>query len=93
MRNERMNILRRSVRAAEAAARKDVAAQTTVNRRIEVTVERETVTMLVRGQPAHNEQEAVLEKDQTEATRLELPPPAPTSEDEEKQRQNAKERR
>jgi hypothetical protein len=44
-----MNILRCGVQAAKAASQKN-AAQATVNQRIEVTVERETVTVLVRGQ-------------------------------------------
>jgi hypothetical protein len=45
-----MNILRRGVPAVEEAGKQGVA-EATVNRRIEVTVERETVTMLVRSQP------------------------------------------
>jgi hypothetical protein len=44
-----MNILRRGVPASKEAG-KEGASQGSVNRRIEVTVERETVTMLVRGQ-------------------------------------------
>jgi hypothetical protein len=43
-----MNILRRGVPAAKEATKKS-AADATVGRRIEVTVERETVTMLVRN--------------------------------------------
>lgn len=48
-----MNILRRGVQAAKAACKKRVAG-TDASRRIEVMVERETVTMLVRGQPQVN---------------------------------------
>jgi hypothetical protein len=48
-----MNILRRWARATKETAQEG-AAKATVSRRIEVTVERETVTMLVRGQPAGN---------------------------------------
>ena len=44
-----MNILRRGVPPSKETGKKG-AAQGSVNRRIEVTVERETVTMLVRGQ-------------------------------------------
>ena len=44
-----MNILRRGVPASKETGMEG-AAQGSVNRRIEVTVERETVTMLVRGQ-------------------------------------------
>ena len=44
-----MNILRRGVPPSKEAG-KEGAAQGSVNRRIEVTVEREIVTMLVRGQ-------------------------------------------
>jgi hypothetical protein len=44
-----MNILRRGVPASKETG-KEGASQSSVNRRIEVTVERETVTMLVRGQ-------------------------------------------
>ncbi|MGA3080109.1 MAG: hypothetical protein ABSD44_01860 [Terracidiphilus sp.] len=46
-----MNILRRGVSAGEEASHKD-APEPAVTRRIEVTVERETVTMLVRSRPA-----------------------------------------
>ena len=61
----RMNILRRGVPAAKAASKKN-AAQATVNQRIEVTVERETVTVLVRGQPAMSEQEAASKTAETD---------------------------
>ena len=44
-----MNILRQGVLASKETG-KEGASQGSVNRRIEVTVERETVTMLVRGQ-------------------------------------------
>lgn len=50
-----MNILRRGVPEAEAAA------EATVSRRIEVTVERETVTVLVRGQPKEGTKEGIEE--------------------------------
>jgi hypothetical protein len=45
-----MNVLRRDLPVA-VVAREKSAAEATVTRRIEVTVERETVTVLVRGQP------------------------------------------
>jgi hypothetical protein len=56
MRSGGTNILRRGVPALEAgnvleAGNKKDAAEAGVSRRIEVTVERETVTMLVRAQP------------------------------------------
>ena len=45
-----MNILRRGVRTTETAGNK-IDAEISGTRRIEVTVERETVSVLVRGQP------------------------------------------
>jgi hypothetical protein len=49
-----MNILRRWARATKEAAGEG-AAKATVSRRIEITVERETVTMLVRSEPVKNQ--------------------------------------
>ena len=80
-----MNILRRRVPAAEAAG-KNGPAEPTVNRRIMVTVERETVTLLVRGQPAKSEQEAASKTAEDQAGRLQLPSPAPAGEDKVKKR-------
>jgi hypothetical protein len=48
-----MNILRRGVPASKETG-KEGASQSSVNRRIEVTVERETITMLVRAHPVKN---------------------------------------
>lgn len=45
-----MNILRRGVPAGDEASQNNTP-EATVTRRIEVTVERETVTMLVRAHP------------------------------------------
>ena len=45
-----MNIIRRGTPAAEPGNKKSFT-EPAMNRRIEVTVERETVTVLVRGQP------------------------------------------
>jgi hypothetical protein len=67
-----MNILRCGVPAAKAARKKN-AAQATVNQCIEVTVERETVTVLVRGQPAKSEQGAASKTAEGQAERLQLP--------------------
>lgn len=75
-----MNILRRDIPSAEAAAK------ATVSRRIEVTVERETVIMLVRGQPAMSEQEAASITAEDQAGRLQLPSPIPAGEDNGKKR-------
>jgi len=70
-----MNILRRRVPAAEAAG-KNGPAEVGVNQRIEVTVERETVTMLVRGQPKQDNQKPASDKVGLESQHLGLPPPA-----------------
>jgi hypothetical protein len=74
------NILRRGVPATIANSKKG-SAEAIVNRRIEVTVERETVTMLVRGQPKENQDGPASGKDRPESDRLELPPPAPANEE------------
>jgi hypothetical protein len=71
-----MNILRRGIPALEAAGRK-VAAEATLNRRIEVTVERETVTLLVRGLPKDGRDERASGGSGPESESQELPPPAP----------------
>jgi hypothetical protein len=47
-----------------------------VSRRVEVTVERETVTMLVRGQPKEGTEEPVIGDSGPESGRLEQQPPA-----------------
>jgi hypothetical protein len=73
-----MNILRRRIPAAEAAG-KNGPAEPTVNRRIMVTVERETVTVLVRGQP-NDDQKPASDKGELEPQHLGLPPPAPARE-------------
>ena len=78
-----MNILRRGVQAVKAAGKKN-AAQATVSQRIEISVERETVTVLVRGQPQGNVEGPASGKDEPESRRPELPPPASDSEDEDK---------
>jgi hypothetical protein len=72
-----MNILRRGVAASEAINKKD-AAEATGNRRIQVTVERETVTMLVRGQPkeAREEQASGNSGPESERRKPLLPGPA-----------------
>ena len=80
-----MSILRRGVPAAKAASVKSVA-EAPLSRRVEVTVERETVTVLVRGQPKDNEEGPASGNDGPESKLLELPPPAPASEEEEKNR-------
>ena len=74
-----MNILRRRVPAAEAAD-KNGPAEVAVNQRIEVTVERETVTVLVRGQPKEDDQKPASDKGELEPQHLGLPPPAPARE-------------
>jgi hypothetical protein len=68
-----MNIIRRPVSEKEAVS-PESAAEPTVRRRIEVTVERETVTMLVRGQASAELQ--ALGEIRAKAVRLELPPSA-----------------
>ena len=75
-----MNILRRRVRAMKEAA-KEGTAEATVSRRIEITVERETVTVLVRGQPAMSKQEAESKTAEDQAGQLQVPLPAPVDED------------
>lgn len=69
-----MNILRRRVPAAEAAD-KNGPAEVAVNQRIEVTIERETVTVLVRGQPKDNDRKPASDKAGLESQHLGLPRP------------------
>jgi hypothetical protein len=76
-----MNILRRGVLAAKAACKKRVAG-VPVNRRIEVTVERETVTVLVRGHPKDNEEGLVSGQVGPESELLKLPPSALANDEE-----------
>jgi len=61
-------------------------AKPAMSRLIKVTVERETVTLLVRGQPAKSEQEAASKTAEDQAGRLQLPSPAPAGEDKVKKR-------
>ncbi|MGA3161433.1 MAG: hypothetical protein ABSC77_09465 [Terracidiphilus sp.] len=70
-----MNILRRGATAAEANS-KESFSEPAKNQRIEITVERETVTMLVRGQTVENHQAPALESVTPEPECLELPPSA-----------------
>jgi hypothetical protein len=79
MKMKRITIVRRGLPAPEAAG-KNGPAEATVNRRIMVTVERETVTVLVRGQPKDNDQKPASEKAGLESQHLELLPPAPARE-------------
>jgi hypothetical protein len=60
-----MNILRHGVPAAKDDAKAPV------SRRVEITVERETVTMLVRGQPKEGKEEPAIEDSGSES---EVPP-------------------
>ncbi len=79
MKKKRIPIVRRDLPEAEAVGENSLA-ETTVNRRIMVTVERETVTVLVRGQPQEDAQKSASEKAGLEAQYLGLPPPAPALE-------------
>ena len=71
-----MNILRRGAPAEEAKS-KEPCAEPAMSRRVKVTVERETVTVLRRGRPEENETKPAGEIVAPEAGRLELSPPAP----------------
>ena len=75
-----MNILRRGGPAEETGNKKSFA-EPAMSRRVKVTVERETVTVLVRGQPAKSEQEAASKTAEDQAGRLQLPSPAPAGEE------------
>jgi hypothetical protein len=68
-----VNILSRIVPATGANAR-ELEAKPTVHRRVEVTVERESLSVLVPGQPAACTTGTASGKSQTEAPRLELLP-------------------
>jgi hypothetical protein len=76
-----MNILRRGIPAAEAKSQ-EPPAEPVMSRRVKVTVERETVTVLVRGQPgqaAVEPQTIAVEPASAngqESKPPELPPPA-----------------
>jgi hypothetical protein len=50
-----------------------------VRRRIEITVEQETVTLLMRGRPEMNEMEPSGASGALQSGRLELSPPAPST--------------
>jgi len=67
-----MNILRRGATEAEANS-KESFPEPAKSQRIEITVERETVTMLVRGQTVENQQEPALESVAPEPECMELP--------------------
>ena len=71
-----MNILRRGLPAVEEESKKGVA-EATVNRRIEVTVERETVTMLVRSQQKGGREEPAGGCSAPESGRPQLQPSRP----------------
>jgi hypothetical protein len=71
-----MNILRRGAPSEEANS-KEFFAEPAMNRRVKVTTERETVTVLVRGRPAQNQQAPASERAGLESEHLELPPPEP----------------
>jgi hypothetical protein len=81
-----MNILRRVLPETKAESRES-ASEPTERRRIEVTVERETVTVLVRGQPGRATAEAQTIaaepacEGEPESRPPELPPPAPAREE------------
>jgi hypothetical protein len=75
-----MNILRRSAPEAKAKSKESVA-QPAMSRCVKVTVERETVTVLVRGQPAMSKQEAESKTAEDQAGQLQVPLPAPVDED------------
>ncbi|MGA3328539.1 MAG: hypothetical protein ABSF45_29165 [Terriglobia bacterium] len=68
-----VNILSRIVPATGANAR-EMEAKPTVHRRVEVTVERESVSVLVPGQPAARAAGTAGAKSRTEAPCAELPP-------------------
>jgi hypothetical protein len=76
-----MNILRRVLPETKAESQ-EIATEPTVHRRVKVTVERETVTVLVRGQPgqaAAEPQTIAVEPacaEEPESRPPELPPPA-----------------
>ena len=70
-----MSILRRSAPKAEAKSKEPVA-EPAKSRRVKITVERETVTMLVRGQPEEIETKPIGETSAPESGRRELSPPA-----------------
>jgi hypothetical protein len=68
-----MNILRRWLRETKEADQ-DVASQPAMNQRIQVTVERETITLLVRGPQTRDQQAPTAEIAAEEILRLEPPP-------------------
>jgi hypothetical protein len=84
-----MNILRRGIPAAEAKSQ-EPPAEPAMSRRVKVTVERETVTVLVRGQPVKAAVEpqatavAPVSAELQEPRPPELLPPAPAGEDKQK---------
>jgi hypothetical protein len=73
-----MNIIRRSVPATEVSGG-EILSEPAVSRRIEVTVERETVTVLVRGQPSQDREARGSPGDTPEAECPALQPLAPAS--------------
>ena len=75
-----MTILRRKAPAAKVDARENEA-EPIVHQRIEITVEREWISMLVRKQAGATRQEPAREQPGAEEPLLELPPPAPALKD------------
>jgi len=73
MKKKCMNILRRSLQPTEVDGRESRTARTR-SRRIQVTVERETVTMLVRGQPVEADEPPALQRTGMESKLPKLPP-------------------
>jgi hypothetical protein len=71
-----MNILRREVPVTKAAG-KEVSPEPAVSRRIEVTVERETVTILVRGQLKEGTEERANGDSDPESERPRMPSSLP----------------
>jgi hypothetical protein len=84
-----MNILRRGIPAAEANSQEPLA-EPVMSRRVKVTVERETVTVLVRGQPGQSVAESQAAAVEPVSAELQEPrppgflQPAPAGEDKQK---------
>jgi hypothetical protein len=68
-----MNIVRRRIPETEAGKNK-IDAEVIAIRRAEVTVERETVTMLLRGRPAESGETPASQNAETELQVPKLPP-------------------
>jgi hypothetical protein len=78
MRSKGMDILRRGVPAAEGNT-KEISPDRTVHQRVEVTVEREVVSILVRGQPKDGAQQPAGGGAEPEAAPPKLPAPLPAT--------------